>query len=46
MILQDSLKEQMKLLAYMLKHVATECHIPFIDLWTKMQQFPDWKKFI
>ncbi|AES63978.1 putative SGNH hydrolase-type esterase domain-containing protein [Medicago truncatula] len=24
--------------------VATECHIPYIDLWTKMQQFPDWKK--
>ncbi|XP_045804871.1 GDSL esterase/lipase At5g45920-like [Trifolium pratense] len=24
--------------------VATECHIPFIDLWTKMQQTPDWKK--
>jgi hypothetical protein len=24
--------------------VATEFHIPFIDLWTKMQTFPDWKK--
>jgi hypothetical protein len=24
--------------------VATECQIPFIDLWTKMQQSPDWKK--
>jgi hypothetical protein len=24
--------------------VATECQIPFIDLWTKMQQSPNWKK--
>ncbi|GAU39596.1 hypothetical protein TSUD_384790 [Trifolium subterraneum] len=24
--------------------VATECQIPFIDLWTKMQQSPDWKQ--
>ncbi|MCH86235.1 GDSL esterase/lipase, partial [Trifolium medium] len=24
--------------------VATECRIPSIDLWTKMQQSPDWKK--
>lgn len=24
--------------------VATECQIPVIDLWTKMQQFPDWRK--
>ncbi|KAJ1393993.1 SGNH hydrolase-type esterase domain [Sesbania bispinosa] len=24
--------------------VAGECEIPVIDIWTKMQQFPDWKK--
>ncbi|KAJ0083045.1 hypothetical protein Patl1_10571 [Pistacia atlantica] len=24
--------------------IATECGIPVIDLWTKMQQFPDWEK--
>lgn len=24
--------------------VANECHVPVIDLWTKMQQSPDWKK--
>lgn len=24
--------------------VAGECGIPVVDLWTKMQQFPDWKK--
>ncbi|XP_031268285.1 GDSL esterase/lipase At5g45920 [Pistacia vera] len=24
--------------------IATECGIPVIDLWTKMQQFPDWQK--
>lgn len=24
--------------------VAIECGIPVIDLWTKMQQFPDWQK--
>ncbi|KAF5472988.1 hypothetical protein F2P56_009640 [Juglans regia] len=24
--------------------VARECEIPVVDLWTKMQQFPDWEK--
>ncbi|CAL0309293.1 unnamed protein product [Lupinus luteus] len=24
--------------------VAAQCRIPVIDLWTKMQQFPDWRK--
>ncbi|GMP72246.1 hypothetical protein CsSME_00030347 [Camellia sinensis var. sinensis] len=24
--------------------VAGECGIPVVDLWTKMQQFPDWQK--
>lgn len=24
--------------------VATEYQIPVIDLWTKMQQLPDWRK--
>ncbi|XP_004485872.1 GDSL esterase/lipase At5g45920 [Cicer arietinum] len=24
--------------------VATECQIPFIDLWTEMQRFPHWRK--
>ncbi|KAL6991179.1 hypothetical protein U1Q18_009298 [Sarracenia purpurea var. burkii] len=24
--------------------VAGECGIPVADLWTKMQQFPDWQK--
>nr|AFK37491.1 unknown [Medicago truncatula] len=24
--------------------VANECRVPVIDLWTKMQQSPDWKK--
>ena len=24
--------------------VAGECGIPAVDLWTKMQQFPDWRK--
>ncbi|XP_052203721.1 GDSL esterase/lipase At5g45920 [Diospyros lotus] len=24
--------------------VAEECGIPVVDLWTKMQQFPDWQK--
>lgn len=24
--------------------VAKELGVPYIDLWTKMQQFPDWEK--
>ncbi|XP_027339023.1 GDSL esterase/lipase At5g45920 [Abrus precatorius] len=24
--------------------VAGECGVPVVDLWTKMQQFPDWRK--
>ena len=23
--------------------VAGECGVPVVDLWTKMQQFPDWQ---
>lgn len=26
--------------------VAGECEIPVVDLWTKMQQSPDWKDYL